>query len=108
MPKTKKNNKKKASKATKRNRPVKKQAVAKAIGKITHYYSNIDVAVVKLLAPLKNGDKIRIIGGKETDFKQKVSSMQVEHEQVKSAKKGSLIGLKVAEKVHEGYRVFKA
>lgn len=79
----------------------------KLIGKITHYFSNIEVAVIGLSAPLKEGDTIRVIGGENTDFTQAVKSMQIEHEEVKSAKKGDSVGLKVQEKVHEGYKVFK-
>lgn len=79
----------------------------KPIGKITHYFSNIEVAVIDLTAPLKEGDVIRIVGGKETDFEQKVASMQIDHKEVKSAKKGDSVGMKVGEKVHEGYKVFK-
>jgi len=79
----------------------------KLIGKITHYFSDIEVAVINLTAPLKQGDKIRIMGGRETDFDQEVDSMQIDHEKVKSAKKGNSVGLKVAEKVHDGYKVYK-
>ena len=79
----------------------------KKVVKIFHYFSNIEVGVIKLSAPLKIGEKIRIIGGKETDFDQKVQSMQIEHEEVKAGKKGDSIGLKVKEKVHDGYRVYK-
>jgi putative protease len=79
----------------------------KLIGRVTHYFSNIEVAVIKLTAPLKKGDKIRIIGGQETDFDQKVGSMQVEHKEVKLAKKGVDVGLKVDEVVRDGYKVYK-
>jgi len=79
----------------------------KLIGKITHYFSNIEVAVIDLAAPLKEGDKIRIVGGQETDFEQEASSMQIDHKEAKSAKKGDSVGMKVDKKVHEGYRVFK-
>ncbi len=47
------------------------------IGKITHYFSNIEVAVIELTAPLKEGDTIRIVGGQETDFEQESKSMQI-------------------------------
>ena len=83
---------------------VKKQ---KPIGKITHYFSDISVAVIKLSAPLKEGEEIRIIGGEDTDFNQKIKSMQIDHEKVKSAKKGDSVGTKIDEKVHEGYKVYK-
>ena len=79
----------------------------KLIGKITHYFSNIKVAVIDLTAPLKEGDTIRVVGGQETDFEQKVDSMQIDHKEVKSAKKGDSVGMKVDEKVHEGYKVYK-
>lgn len=85
----------------------KKVAEEKPIGKITHYFSNIEVAVIKLSTPLKSGDTIRIAGGQEADFKQTVSSMQIEHKEVRSAKKGASVGLKVNQKVHEGYKVYK-
>lgn len=80
----------------------------KLIGQITHYFSNIEVAVIKLSSPLKEGDTIRIVGGEDTDFNQEVGSMQIEHEKVKSAKKGQEVGMKVDKKVREGYKVFKA
>ncbi len=82
-------------------------AEEKSIGKITHYFSNISVAVIDLSDSLKEGDEIRIVGGENTDFNQTVDSMQVDHKPVKSAKKGDSVGLKVKEKVHEGYKVFK-
>jgi len=78
----------------------------KLIGKISHYFGNIGVAVIELADKLKEGDTIRIVGG-ETDFTQTAESMQVEHKNVKEGKKGDSIGLKVAEKVREGYKVYK-
>ena len=78
-----------------------------AIGEITHYFSNIKVAVIDLSAPLKEGDKIRIVGGEETDFEQEAASMQIDHKEVKSAQKGDSVGMKVDEKVREGYKVYK-
>ena len=78
----------------------------KLIGKITHYFGKIGVAVIKLKDSLKIGDNIRIIGG-ETDFEQPIKSMEVDNKKVKTAKKGDDIGLKVDKKVREGYKVFK-
>lgn len=86
---------------------VKEKEEGKLVGRVTHYFSNIEVAVIELTAPLKMGDKIRIAGGQETDFEQEVTSMQIEHAEVKSAKKGDSVGMKVNEKVHEGYKVYK-
>ncbi|MCD6500578.1 hypothetical protein J7K42_01000 [bacterium] len=79
----------------------------KLIGKITHYFDKIEVAVIELSAPLSVGDTIRIVGGEATDFTQKVESMEMEHEKIQKAKKGDSVGLKVKEKVREGYKVYK-
>ena len=79
---------------------------AEQIGQITHYFGNIGVAVVDLTETLKVGDTIRIIGG-EVDFNQEVESMQYEHQAIEEAKKGQSVGMKVKEKVHEGYKVYK-
>lgn len=97
----------KAKKVAPKSAPKVAKTEGKLIGRITHYFSNIEVAVVELTAPLKIGEKIRVVGGQETDFEQEVSSMQIEHEEVKSGKKGDSVGMKIAEKVHEGYKVYK-
>ncbi|MCD6399114.1 MAG: hypothetical protein J7L08_04310 [Candidatus Aenigmarchaeota archaeon] len=81
--------------------------MAEKIGKITHFFDKINVAVVELSGTLREGDKIRIKGA-TTDFEQTVDSMQVEHEKINEAKKGSSIGLKVTEKVRPGDEVFLA
>jgi len=79
----------------------------KQIGEITHYFGNIGVAVIKLSGSLKVGDEIRIVGGEETDFNQKIDSMQVDHKEIKSAKKGDEVGMKVEQRIREGYKVYK-
>lgn len=77
------------------------------IGKITHFFSKISVAVLELTAPLKVGEKILIKGG-ETEFEQEVDSMQVDHKELEEAKAGDSVGLKTAESVRPGYLVFRA
>jgi len=76
------------------------------IGKVSHFFSKISVAVVDLTATLSVGDRIRI-QGPTTDFEQTVESMQIEHENVKTAKEGQSIGLKVKERVRENDTVYK-
>ena len=78
----------------------------KLIGKVTHYFGNIGVVVLELTDTLKVGETIRIVGG-TTDFTQTVDSMEIEHKKVEEAKKGDSIGLKVSQKVREGYKVYK-
>jgi len=76
------------------------------VGKITHFFSKICVAVIELKKPLKIGDTIAV-KGPTTDFEQPVDSMQIEHENVKEAKAGQSIGLKVAQRVRETDVVYK-
>ena len=76
------------------------------IGKISHFFSKIGVAVVELTGNLKVGDTIRIKGS-TTDFTQEVESMQVDHNSVQEAKSGDSIGLKMKEKVRENDKVYK-
>lgn len=78
----------------------------KLVGEITHYFGNIGVAVIKLSDTLKAGDSIRIVGG-DTDFTQAVESMEIEHKKIETAKAGDSTGLKVEQKVREGYKVYK-
>ncbi len=78
----------------------------KKIGKITHYFDKIGVAVLELSAKLKAGERIKI-SGHDNEFEQEISSMQIEHEQVPEADKGQSIGLKVDQPVKEGDEVYK-
>jgi putative protease len=78
----------------------------KPIGEITHFFGHINVAVIKLSAKLKEGEKI-LIEGATTNFEQEAKSMQIEHKEVKEAKKGDSIGLKVNDRVREGDKVYK-
>jgi len=78
----------------------------KEVGRITHYFSKIGVAVVELTGTLNVGDTVHIKGA-HTDFKQVVGSMEIEHKPIQTAKKGQSIGLKLDQKVHENDVVFK-
>lgn len=77
------------------------------IGKITHYFSKINVGVLELSSgKLQIGDTIHI-KGHTTDFYQKVESMQVEHKPVDTAEPGESLGLKVESPVRENDLIFK-
>ncbi|MCK4521358.1 MAG: hypothetical protein KAU20_02205 [Nanoarchaeota archaeon] len=85
----------------------KEENLGKEIGKVTHYFTNIGVAVIKIeKGTLKVGDKIRIKGA-TSDFTQKIDSMQIEHNKIEEAKKGQSIGLKIAEHARENDKVYK-
>lgn len=76
------------------------------VGKITHYYGHLNVAVIELSDTLKIGDNIHIKGHSE-DFKQAIDSMQIEHAKVTEAKPGESVGIKVIGKVHPQDKVYK-
>jgi putative protease len=76
------------------------------VGKITHFFTKISVAIVELTNTLSVGDKI-LVQGPNTDFEQTVESMQIEHKNVNVAYAGQSIGLKVKQKVRETDRVYK-
>jgi len=78
----------------------------KQIGKITHFFDKISVAVIELMAGLKVGETIHVVGGNR-DFTQTVDSMQVEHESISKAKKGDQVGLEVSQPVREGDKVYR-
>jgi len=74
------------------------------VGEIIHYYDKIGVAVIKTLADLKVGTKIKFSGS--TDFSQTISSLQVDHQSIDVAKNGDEAGLKVDQPVKPGDEVF--
>ncbi|HET9591169.1 MAG TPA: EF-Tu/IF-2/RF-3 family GTPase [Anaerolineales bacterium] len=76
------------------------------IGQITHYFDHISVAALTLTEPLRVGDTIHILGH-STDFKQEVTSLQIDHQDVSEARPGDDVGMKVIQKVHEHDKVFK-
>ena len=81
--------------------------VEEKIGIVEHFFNHISVAAIKItMGELKIGDIIHFVGD-HTDFKQKISSMQIERNTIKTAKKGDAVGIKVQEKVHEHDIVYK-
>ncbi len=79
------------------------------IGRVTHYYSHLNVAVLKLSAGLKVGYRIHILGH-STDFVERITSMEVNHHTVITVDPGADVAIKVIEPVHEHdivYRVFE-
>jgi hypothetical protein len=78
----------------------------KKIGKITHYFDRIQVAVlVATEGEIKVGDMVRF--GEDGGAEQKIESLQVDHKPVELIKKGEESGLKVSVKVKPGAVVYK-
>jgi len=77
------------------------------IGKISHYYDKIGVAVIDVFKKLSVGDKIKFVRKGEDLFEQEVDSIEYEHKKIDSAKKGDSVGLKVAQPLKPGVEVYK-
>ncbi|MBI2558776.1 hypothetical protein HYW20_05615 [Candidatus Woesearchaeota archaeon] len=77
------------------------------VGKVTHYFAKIGVAVIEVTGgSIKVGDEIHL-KGHTTDFKQKVDSMQIEHEKLEIAEPGQSVGIKVEEPARANDLVYK-
>jgi putative protease len=78
------------------------------IGRVTHYFNRIGVAVVDLdpQGELSMGDRIHILGN-TTNFEQTVSSMEIDHQIVESVQAGDDVALKVDSRVRAGDEIFR-
>ena len=106
--------------AAKKKRLVKKKAKRKPaiksgvkklkqniVGIVTHYFPRVKAAAIKLKAPLKLADTVKI-KGHTTDFTQVVSSLQINRQPISMAKRGQEIGLLVNSRVRRKDIVYKA
>ena len=100
--------------ATRAPAPMPKPAVpaippgTEPIGIVTHYYSHLSVAILKLESgSLRVGDVIHI-KGHTSDFSQPVESMEIDHVHVSEARPGQSFGLRVKEHAREHDVVYKA
>ena len=80
---------------------------AKEIGKVIHWFDKINVAVLKLSAPLKKGDVVSVKRG-EQEFEETISSMQIDHEDVDKGKKGDEVAVKFSNKTKEGATIYSS
>ena len=76
------------------------------IGKVSDFFARPVVAGIELTASLKLGDKIHI-KGHSTDLELVVNSMQINNVDVKEAKAGDSVGVKVSERVRKRDTVYK-
>jgi outer membrane biosynthesis protein TonB len=77
----------------------------KKIGEVTHFFAGPSAAVLRLSEPLVLGQRIHIVGA-TTDFSEKLTSMQINHSPVDTAKPGDDIAILVKDRVREGDEVF--
>ncbi|MCK5030416.1 MAG: hypothetical protein KAR64_03020 [Thermoplasmatales archaeon] len=81
--------------------------VEEKIGVIIHFFTNINVAAIKITAgELKVGDTIHIVGT-HTDFKQRIDNMEIDRNPVQMVQVGDDVGIKVKERTREHDIVYK-
>lgn len=98
-----------SKKAVSKKKPVAvkvKKPKENIVGTVTHYFPHVQAAVIKLKAPLAINETIKI-KGHTTDFSQSITSMQIDHVPVNSAKVGQEIGLLVNSRARQGDLVYK-
>ncbi len=76
------------------------------LGLMTHYYSKIQVGVMKLSAPISVGDLIVYETADGESYEQVIESMEIEREPVFSARKGQEVGLKLLQEPRVGCQIF--
>lgn len=76
------------------------------IGKVSDFFTRPVVAGIELTASLKIGDTIHI-KGHTTDIEVTVETMQINNVEVKNAKAGDAVGIKVSDRVRRGDTVYK-
>lgn len=78
----------------------------KLIGKVSHYFDKINVAVVKLTAAVALGDELIFRKGEE-EVMQTLESIQIDNESLQKAKAGDVVGVEVHTPVKPGTEVYK-
>ena len=77
------------------------------IGEVFHYYPNVGVSAVKIMSgKLRVGDEILVLGDKTGLIRHKISRVEIHNKQVKEAKKGQEIGIKLGE-ARKGDKIYK-
>lgn len=76
------------------------------IGTISHYFAKPQVGGVKPTAGIKVGDTLRF-SGHGAEFRQTVSSMQLDHVPVETASPGTEVAMKVEQHVREGTHIYR-
>ena len=66
------------------------------VGKITHYYGKLGVALIKInTGALKIGDELLISGKTTPLIRHKIEGMEMDNQEIKIAKKGDEVGIKL-------------
>lgn len=77
------------------------------VGMVTHYFSKPKVAVIKIEKGKVSVGETLMFRGHTTDFKQKVESLQVDHQPVSEVGRGKEAGVQVRARVRPNDAVYK-
>jgi hypothetical protein len=103
---------KKTKKAAAKKKAAKKKGEPKtkgpkAVGSVTHFYTEISVAIIKFNKKVPVGARLAF-RGTTTDFEDTAKSMQYDHKPITAAPKGKQVGVRVKKRVREGDAVYLA
>ena len=76
------------------------------VGVVEGFFARASAAVIKLKKGIKQGERL-YIKGHTTDLQQVVESMQINHQEIAEANKGSTIGLLVRARVRPNDVVYR-
>lgn len=77
------------------------------VGRVTHYFPAIQVAVVEVESEVRVGDQIRI-EGHTSNFVQEVRSMQIDHQPVEAVGAGEQVAIELVDRARVNDLVFRA
>jgi hypothetical protein len=78
----------------------------KLVGKVIHYFGDINVAGVEVLDSIAVGDLVLFIGH-TTALEQPVRSMELDHQPIEVAEKGQKVGIRVIDRVRPGDEIYR-
>lgn len=80
----------------------------KPLGKVTHFFDKISVAIIALTEGLAVGEKVKFVDEKHgVSFEQTVDSLQLDHKELTQADAGTEAATKIIQPVKEGTLVYK-
>lgn len=74
---------------------------------MTHYFDKAQVAVIKLQKGSIQVNDLLSFEGAAGSFRQKITSLQIDHNPVKLARVGQDVGAQIEKEVHEGDQVYR-
>ncbi|MBI2609033.1 MAG: translation elongation factor-like protein [Deltaproteobacteria bacterium] len=94
-------------KKTQKETPQKKKIKLLPVGVVMHYYGKIEVAIIEVQENHIELQDVLFIKGSSTRFRQRVRSIEYNHEPISKAPAGYQIGMKVGARVRTGDKVYK-